>query len=281
MSLNCEYISFRTQGHGRHLDLALRTLALPSLEAPAVEGPWPPISPSVSLTPVADKKRSSWASGHFSSSWLTSTCVTCKMTPRIVRQDSLQAALWGRSIFETQLSQVQKMSPHAFYTMAFPHGHLLEAQQFLLYLICKTKNGPIRSSCAEPTSNICCVITPLVSPVLWNKSTPHWINPIWRQFCKNHWLWDQNSYLQWVVMNWVTEGPVSSTTKQERECSLRSIIPQPAHLHSLPREASLHLMVTDAVTANDNAHGVTNEPTSSPSFTYYQKRSRGFPSNTR
>ena len=202
MSLNCEYISFRTQGHGRHLDLALRTLALPSLEAPAVEGPWPPISPSVSLTPVADKKRSSWASGHFSSSWLTSTCVTCKMTPRIVRQDSLQAALWGRSIFETQLSQVQKMSPHAFYTMAFPHGHLLEAQQFLLYLICKTKNGPIRSSCAEPTSNICCVITPLVSPVSWNKSTPHWINPIWRQFCKatgsgiripiySEWLWTE------------------------------------------------------------------------------------------
>ena len=121
VSLNCEYISFRTQGDGRHWDLALRTPALQSLEAPAVEGPRPPISPSVGLIPAADKEGSSWASHLPSGSQLVNIyCVTCKMTPRRGRQDSLRAALWGPSIFQTQLSQVQKMSPPAFYTTASP-----------------------------------------------------------------------------------------------------------------------------------------------------------------
>ena len=185
------------------------------------------------------------------------------------------------NISNSNLSSSEDVSSCLLHYGTLPWGHLLEAQQFLLYLICKTKNGQIRSSCAESTSNICCVITLLsVSSFVKQINTP--LNPSYlKAVLQNHWCWDQNSCLEWVVMNSVTGGPVSSTTKQEREYSLRSIIPQPAHLHTLPREASLHLMITDEVTTNDNAHEVTNEPTSPPSFTCYQKQSWGFPSNSR
>ena len=151
MSLNCEYISFRTQGDGMHWDFALRTPALQSLEAPAVEGPRPPISPSVGLIPAADKEGSSWASGQLpSGSQLVNICcvtgegdrTACGLLYEDHRYSKLNSLKFRkRLLMPFTLLHPPRSSPGSSATPPLPD--------------LQNQNAPIRSSRAEPTSNIC------------------------------------------------------------------------------------------------------------------------------